>query len=203
MTIGDLETGSESLAEYLRSAQPCLICRVDDLGTLGLQVTPYVRYFEPANEVIDEGYDPYHSPLGPVYWRIVNRCDEKIYCSTFLATRDQVIKVWGTKGLVYCDHITGMAVARSETILPRGECPPMKIENWSKWFSLSHDTKEPQSAAERMRAYRRRRRRGVHCVRVQVGRAEVNGLVAKGYLPSDKRQDLYSIQLAVNDLVFD
>jgi hypothetical protein len=54
-----------------------------------------------------------------------------------------------------------------------------------------------------MRAYRRRRRRGFRCVEVQVGPAEVNGLVAKGYLPSDKRQDLHAIQLAVNDLIFD
>ena len=61
----------------------------------------------------------------------------------------------------------------------------------------------PQSPAERMRAYRRRRRRGFRCVEVQIGLAELDGLVAKGYLASDKRQDLHSIQLAVNDLIFD
>ena len=112
MTIDDLQIGPQNLAEYLRSARPHLICRVEPQGT------PYIRYFEPADEVISEGYDPDHSPLGcSVYWRIVNRGNEQIYCSTFLATRDQVIKVWGTKGLVYCDHITRMAVARIETIL--------------------------------------------------------------------------------------
>jgi hypothetical protein len=54
-----------------------------------------------------------------------------------------------------------------------------------------------------MRAYRRRRRRGFRCVEVQVGPAEVNGLVATGYLPSDKRQDVHAIKSAVNDLIFD
>jgi hypothetical protein len=39
----------------------------------------------------------------------------------------------------------------------------MTIENWRK-LRLSQDTKTPQSAAERMRAYRRRRRRGFRCV---------------------------------------
>jgi len=54
-----------------------------------------------------------------------------------------------------------------------------------------------------MRAYRRRRRRGFRCVEVLVGGAELDGLVAKGYLPSDKRQDLRAIKSAVNDLIFD
>jgi hypothetical protein len=68
---------------------------------------------------------------------------------------------------------------------------------------LSQDTKTSQSAAERMRAYRRRRRRGFRCVEVQVGRAELDGLVATGYLPPDKSQDRHAIKLAVNDLIFD
>jgi hypothetical protein len=54
-----------------------------------------------------------------------------------------------------------------------------------------------------MRAYRLRRRRGFRCIEVQVGRAEVNGLIAKGYLPADKQHDTQAIQLAVNDLLFD
>jgi hypothetical protein len=60
-----------------------------------------------------------------------------------------------------------------------------------------------QSAAERMRAYRRRRRHGLRCVEVQVGRVELNGLIAKGYLSPDKRNDLHAIQLAIDDLMFD
>ena len=64
---------------------------------------------------------------------------------------------------------------------------------------MSKQIKEPQSAAERMRAYRRRRRHGFRCVEVQVGRAELDGLVANGYLPSDKVHR--AIQVAVNDLM--
>jgi hypothetical protein len=60
-----------------------------------------------------------------------------------------------------------------------------------------------QSAAERMRAYRRRRRHGLRCVEVQVGRAELDGLIEKGYLPSNKQKDLHAIELAIKDLMFD
>ena len=54
-----------------------------------------------------------------------------------------------------------------------------------------------------MRAYRHRRSRGFRCIKVQVGPAEVNGLLANGYLPSDKQHAIHAIQLAVNDLLFD
>jgi hypothetical protein len=54
-----------------------------------------------------------------------------------------------------------------------------------------------------MRAYRHRRRQGLRCVEVQVGRAELDGLIAKGYLSPDKRNDLHEIQLAIGDLLFD
>jgi hypothetical protein len=60
-----------------------------------------------------------------------------------------------------------------------------------------------QSAAARMRAYRRRRRCGLRCVEVQVGRAELHGLIARGYLSPDKRNDLDAIALAIDDLMFD
>jgi hypothetical protein len=107
-------------AEYLRSAQPHLICRIDPLGDLGVKLTPYVRELELGwEEVMSEGYDPDHSPLGcPVDWRIVNRGDKQFYCSTFLATHVQVIKAWGTEGLPYCDAFTGMAAARIEEPAP-------------------------------------------------------------------------------------
>jgi hypothetical protein len=61
----------------------------------------------------------------------------------------------------------------------------------------------PKSVAARMRAYRRRRRRGHRCYQVQLGRAELNGLVAKGYLSSDKRDNREAIELAIDDLLFD
>jgi hypothetical protein len=112
-------------AEYLRSAQPRLICRVDPEGGEGglrCKLTPYISEIERGSEgVIREGYDPDHSPLGsPVYWRIVNRGDEQLHCSTFQATRDQVIKCWGIPGIAHCDPVTGMAFARIETIIRPG-----------------------------------------------------------------------------------
>jgi hypothetical protein len=103
--------------EFLRSVWPRLILLVE---TEGDNITPYIRQGErDREEVISEGYDPDHSPLGtPVYWRIVNRGDQQFYCTTFLATRDQVKKAWGTAGLTYCDPVTGIAFARIETKLP-------------------------------------------------------------------------------------
>src|SRR5437763_5461871 len=120
----------EASEKYLRSAQPRLICRVDPEGTypegLVTKLTPHISEAEPGrDEILEEGYDPDHSPLRcPVYWRIVNRGDEQLYCSTVLATRAQVTKLWGTEGLAYCDPITGMAVARIETNL-RGQVAPI------------------------------------------------------------------------------
>jgi hypothetical protein len=112
-----------ALAEYLRSAQPHLICRVDPgrvspEGSL-LKLTPYIAEVETVwDEVLREGYDPDHSPLGcPIYWRFVTRGDEQLYCSTFVLTRDLVMKGWGTSALVYCDPITGTAAVRIETVL--------------------------------------------------------------------------------------
>ncbi len=116
--------------EYLRCAQTRLICRVDPdpNGDLHSKVTPYISDVGLGwDEVLDEGYDAHHSPLGcPVYWRVINRGDEQLYCSTFLATQPQVIKAWGTPGLAHCDPVTGMAVARMETNLL---CKWPSIEN--------------------------------------------------------------------------
>jgi hypothetical protein len=115
--------------EYLRSAQPHLTCRIDFRGEREPKVTPYIREAGPdCDQVIREGYDPDHSPLGPVYYRIVQRGEEQLYCSTFLATRAFVINAWGTKGLAYCDPITGIAVARVETNL-RGEPPSSMMDD--------------------------------------------------------------------------
>jgi hypothetical protein len=111
-------SGSSGTKEYLRSARPCLISRVERLEGSEFRITPYIRLAEPdSDQVLDEGYDPHNSPLGPVYWRIVQRGDKRVYCSTYLETRDAVIKAWGTNGLACCDPITGMATARVETLL--------------------------------------------------------------------------------------
>jgi len=54
-----------------------------------------------------------------------------------------------------------------------------------------------------MRSYRRRRSRGLRCVQLQVGRVELDGLIAKGYLAPGDRQDVDAIALAIDDLIFD
>jgi hypothetical protein len=115
-------------AKYLRAAQTRLILRVkgergrsvDSEGNRRFRLTSHISKVELGwDEVIREGYDPYHSPLGrPVYYRVVNRGDEQLYCSTFLAERDEIIKMWGIEALAYCDPVTGTAVARVETLLP-------------------------------------------------------------------------------------
>jgi hypothetical protein len=105
--------------DFLRSVRPRLICRVEPQGDRRYQVTPYINQNEDASvEITSEGYDPTHSLLGcPVYWRIVKRGAEQFYLSTFLATRDQVTRAWGPAGLIYCDPVTGIALARIETKL--------------------------------------------------------------------------------------
>ena len=109
-----------ALAEHLRGARPFLIFRVEPQTDHSLKSAPFIVEVDNADvEVIDEGYDPYRSPLGrPVYWRIVERRDGHFYYSTFQVPREYVLKVWGTRGLSFCDPVTGSAVARIEMRLP-------------------------------------------------------------------------------------
>jgi hypothetical protein len=105
--------------DFLRSAKPHLIIyNFDDAERPEFEINANVDERE-WDDVISEGYDPINSQLGPVYWRIVKRGDEQFYLSTFQAPRDSVIIGWGTRGLAYCDPVTGMAIARIETHLPK------------------------------------------------------------------------------------
>jgi len=64
-------------------------------------------------------------------------------------------------------------------------------------MTSEHSSEQPpaklgrRSVADRVRSYRRRRRRGLRCIQVQVGRAELDGLVADGYLLPGNREDSY------------
>jgi hypothetical protein len=51
-------------------------------------------------------------------------------------------------------------------------------------------------AAARMRILRRRRREGMRCVRVQIGPADIDRLVATGYLGPIERGDHKAIEVA-------
>ena len=111
---------TESLAEHLRATKPILPLRVypdpSDGSRFGIE--PCCSEIDCACEVvIEEGYDPDHTVLAPVYWRIVKRGDERLYCSTFQVGRDEIVKAWGECGLAHYDP-KGMAVARIEVVLP-------------------------------------------------------------------------------------
>jgi hypothetical protein len=106
----------DALEEYLRSAKPRLICRTEINGA-NVKITPFISEADNgSDEILAEGYDSKHSPLGcPVYWRIVKRGNKQFYCSTFQVPPHHIVKAWGDRGLAYCDPVTGMAVARIES----------------------------------------------------------------------------------------
>jgi hypothetical protein len=59
------------------------------------------------------------------------------------------------------------------------------------------------SAAERMRALRKRRRKGLRYVRIQVGATEIDGLIRKTYLEQKDRDDPDAIRLAIDAFISD
>jgi len=61
----------------------------------------------------------------------------------------------------------------------------------------------PQSAAERMRVYRHRRRRQWLSVRIEIDAAEVDALVQRAYLAATDRGDLSEIGQAVSAFLSD
>ena len=58
------------------------------------------------------------------------------------------------------------------------------------------------SAAQRMRAHRKRRREGSFFVRVQLDPPEIDGLVRRKLLRPGQRQDPEALQVAVQGLVY-
>jgi hypothetical protein len=57
--------------------------------------------------------------------------------------------------------------------------------------------------AERMRRYRKRRRRGMRYVRVQLHVTEIDALIRKKYLDQQSRDDLKAVEYAIRSLVLD
>lgn len=88
----------DEMGKRLKAAVPQLIVMVCSKGNLEYEVAdPSIRKVDLGwDQLLDEGYDPYGSPLGPVYWRIVRRDDQKLYLSTFPVRRDDVIRILGT-----------------------------------------------------------------------------------------------------------
>ena len=57
--------------------------------------------------------------------------------------------------------------------------------------------------AARMRRYRKRRRGGRRCVRVEVNLAVVEALIRKGYLNDETRNDRDALDFAVGCFIYD
>jgi hypothetical protein len=60
-------------------------------------------------------------------------------------------------------------------------------------MSPDHSSKRLPSSAERMRHYRKRRRRGQRIIRLQIGLAEIDALVSRGFLRPNDREDTDAI----------
>ncbi len=70
-----------------------------DSDPLAVVLTPVVRTAcVPCDEVLAEGYDPHNSPLRrPVWWRVERRGDRKVYCSDYIATREEIHAHFGER----------------------------------------------------------------------------------------------------------
>jgi hypothetical protein len=68
---------------------------------------------------------------------------------------------------------------------------------------MSELVKGSASAAERMRRYRKRQRRGQRIVRVQIGLAEIEALVSRGFLGPGDREDPIAIEYGLSVLIDD
>jgi hypothetical protein len=68
---------------------------------------------------------------------------------------------------------------------------------------VSPDTspRKSQSSAERMRHYRQRQRRGERIIQLQIGPAEIEALVSKGFIGPDDRQDPIAIEYGLSALI--
>src|ERR1019366_1742018 len=58
-------------------------------------------------------------------------------------------------------------------------------------------------AAERMRRYRKRRRGGMRCARIQLDVTTIDTLIRKGHLEPEARDDQKALELAISDFIWD
>ena len=57
------------------------------------------------------------------------------------------------------------------------------------------------TAAERMRRHRERRRVGLRCLKIELRVTEIDALARKGFLKTDARNDLRSIEMALYEFL--
>jgi hypothetical protein len=68
---------------------------------------------------------------------------------------------------------------------------------------MSSRSKQPRSAAERMRDLRTRRRNGLHCVRILLHETEIDSLIEKGFLKKERRNVHKAVESALLGFVID
>jgi hypothetical protein len=68
-------------------------------------------------------------------------------------------------------------------------------------FFMSKGRREPFIAAERMRAYRERRRNGLRCMRILLHETEIDSLISKGFLKKERRHDLNAVEEAIGTFI--
>jgi hypothetical protein len=61
--------------------------------------------------------------------------------------------------------------------------------------------REPVSAAERMRLYRRRRRNGTRCVSVFLHETEIDVLIQEGFLKPERRHNHNAVEDAIGSFI--
>ena len=67
---------------------------------------------------------------------------------------------------------------------------------------MSQDIKtRPLSGAERQRRHRRRKGRGLRCIRILISLREINALVEKGYVDPSEGKDADAIAFGVSSLM--
>ena len=52
-----------------------------------------------------------------------------------------------------------------------------------------------------MRRYRKRQKRGFRIVRIQIGLAEIEGLIERGYLPRGDKENVKAVEFATDDFL--
>jgi hypothetical protein len=106
----------DELGRRLKAARPHLSVVRKPLG-LEYEATPYIRDVHPGwDELIEESYHPADGIDPAVYCCVVRRGEEILFCTTFLISRLDVIALWGSKGISYCDPRTGMAIVQIERL---------------------------------------------------------------------------------------
>ena len=61
--------------------------------------------------------------------------------------------------------------------------------------------RSPSPAAERMRAFRKRRRQGMHSIRITIHVTQINKLIRKGFLSQEDRGDLNALEWAIDGVI--